>query len=254
MKRALGWAVNVILIWLIVIVVALFLLPRFGGWRFDAVLSGSMEPALPVGGVVFIKPVEPADIGPGDIIAYRSGELLITHRIVDVIDEGELSFITKGDANESPDLSPVPAASVVGKVIFDVPYLGYLAAFVKTPLGFLLAIVLPGLAIIGLELKNLWQVVLKKETARASPQVESKAAPPLKPEKPLAAVEGRAQAESKATGLVKTEKSLVDANTHSKIGAFLRSPLADKVAIGVAIGAAVGIIAILTIVFLVEVL
>jgi len=40
----------------------------------DAVLSGSMEPALPLGGVVFIKPVEPADIGPGSIIAYRSGE------------------------------------------------------------------------------------------------------------------------------------------------------------------------------------
>jgi len=218
MKRVLGWVVNIILIWLIVIVVALFLLPRFGAWRFDAVLSGSMEPALPVGGVVFIKPVEPADIGPGSIIAYRSGELLITHRVVDVIDESELSFITKGDANESPDLSPVPAASVVGKVIFDVPYLGYLAAFVKTPLGFLLTIFLPGLAIIGLELKNMWQVVLKKETAKANPQAESKAAPP----------------------------KLETRQVYSKFNIFGQLSLKDRIAVGVAIGAAATIITIAT--------
>jgi len=219
MKRALGWAVNIILIWLIVIVVALFLLPRFGGWRFDAVLSGSMEPALPLGGVVFIKPVEPADIGTGDIIAYRSGEPLITHRVVDVITDGiESSFITKGDANESPDLSPVPAASVVGKVIFDVPYLGYLAAFVKTRLGFLLAIFLPGLAIIGLELKNMWQVVLKKETARASPQAESKAAPP----------------------------KLETRQVYSKFNIFGQLSLKDRIAVGVGIGAAATIITIAT--------
>lgn len=218
MKRALGWAVNIILIWLLVIVVALFLLPRFGGWRFDAVLSGSMEPALPLGGVVFIKPVEPADIGPGSIIAYRSGEPLITHRVVDVIDESELSFITKGDANQSPDLSPVPAASVVGKVIFDVPYLGYLAAFVKSPLGFLLAIFLPGLAIIGLELKNMWQVVLKKETARASPQAESKAAPP----------------------------KLETRQVYSKFNIFGQLSLKDRIAVGVGIAAAATIITIAT--------
>ena len=85
MKRALSWAVNIILIWLLVIVVAIFLLPLFGGWRFDAVLSGSMEPALHVGGVVLIKSVEPLNITTGDIIAYRSGESLITQRVGEVI-------------------------------------------------------------------------------------------------------------------------------------------------------------------------
>ena len=114
-KRVLGWVVNIILIWLIVIVVAFFLLPRFGGWRFDAVLSSSMEPALPLGGVVFIKPVETDEITTGDIIAYRSGELLITHRVVDVIDQAdEPSFVTKGDASEDPGITPVSASAVVG--------------------------------------------------------------------------------------------------------------------------------------------
>lgn len=165
MKRAIGWMFNIILIWLLVIVVALFLLPRFGGWRFDAVLTGSMEPELNVGGVVLIKPVEPLDINPGEIIAYHSSEGIVTHRVVEVVtSNGEPSFITKGDANEDPDPLPVAATSVEGRAVFDVPYLGYLAAFVKTRLGFILTIILPGLAIIGLELKNMWQIVLKKKT------------------------------------------------------------------------------------------
>lgn len=166
MKRALNWAFNIILVWLLVIVVALFLLPLFGGWRFDAVLTGSMEPELNVGGVVFIKPVEPLDINPGDIIAYHSEEEIFTHRVVEVVSGGgEPSFITKGDANEDPDPLPVAATNVVGRVVFDVPYLGYVAAFVKTRLGFSLTIILPGLAIIGLELRKIWQIVLKKKTA-----------------------------------------------------------------------------------------
>ena len=164
MKRALGWMFNIIIVWLLVIVVALFLLPRFGGWRFDVVFTGSMEPELNVGGAVLVKPVESLDIKPGDIIAFRISEGIVTHRVVEVVTVGgEPSFVTKGDANEDPDPLPVAATSVVGKAVFDVPYLGYLAASVKTRLGFILTIILPGLAIIGLELKKMWRVVLEKK-------------------------------------------------------------------------------------------
>lgn len=224
MKRVLGWVVNIILIWLLVIILALFLLPHFGGWMFDAVLSGSMEPDLRVGGVVVSKPVEPGEISVGDIIVYRSGETLTTHRVIEVINQpGEFSLLTKGDANEDPDMSPVPASSVVGKVFFDLPYLGYLAAFVKTRLGFLLAILLPGLAIIGLELKSLWQGVLRENKGKAKAE-----APPLKlPDKALA---------------------------EDKVATFSQWPLIDRVAIGIVIGCAVVIIATLAGFFLKEVL
>lgn len=223
MKRVLGWVVNIILIWLLVMIGALFLLPHFGGWMFDAVLSGSMEPDLRVGGVVVSKPVEPGEISVGDIIVYRSGETLTTHRVIEVINQpGEFSLLTKGDANEDPDMSPVPASSVVGKVFFDLPYLGYLAAFVKTRLGFLLAILLPGLGIISLELKSLWQGVLRKDKGEAKAE-----APPLKLPKALA---------------------------EDKVAASSRWPLIDRVVIGVVIGSAVGIIATLATVFLKEVL
>lgn len=166
MKRMLSWLVNLILIWLLLVVVAIFILPRFGNWRFDAVLSGSMEPALRVGGVVVVKPVEIPNIRVGDIIAYHSGESMITHRVIEVINgQAEPSFVTKGDANEDPDMSPVSASSVGGKVVFDVPYLGYLASFIKTRLGFILAIFVPALAIISLELRNLWRVYLRRSRA-----------------------------------------------------------------------------------------
>lgn len=229
MKRALGWAVNIILIWLVVIVISLFLLPRFGGWRFDAILSGSMEPALPLGGVVFIRPVEPANITVGDIIAYRSGKALITHRVVEVIISGggEPSFVTKGDANQDPDLSAVLATNVVGHVIFDVPYLGYMAAFIKTKLGFILTILVPGLAIIALELKNMWQTVLKEDKGKAKPE----AVPSKKLHKAPAAIDN-----------------------HPEVTTFGRSSLINKIVIGVIIGAAVAIIAILAIAFFTEVL
>jgi signal peptidase len=229
MKRALGWVVNIILIWLLIIVITLFLLPRFSGWRFDAILSGSMEPALPLGGVVAIKPVEPVDISTGDIIAYRSGKVLVTHRVVELLISGggEPSFVTKGDANQDPDLSPVPASSVVGKAVFDIPYLGYLAAFIKTRLGFLLTIFLPGLAIIALELKNMWQAVLKEDRGKAKPE----AIPPPK-----------------------TARQPTTLYDHPQVTASGRSSLVDRIVIGVIIGVAVAIIALLTIAFLNEVL
>ena len=164
MKRVLGWVTSIALIWVFIMVATLFLLPRFGSWRFDAVLSGSMEPALSVGGVVVAKPVQPSDIGIGDIITFHSGETLVTHRIVEMINgQGQVSFITKGDANEEPDLSPVAAENVVGKVVFKMPFLGYLTSFVKTRLGLITTIFIPGLGIIILELKNMWQVVNAKE-------------------------------------------------------------------------------------------
>jgi len=165
MKRALRWVVNIILALVVVMAVSIFILPRFGGFMFDVVLSGSMEPELSVGGVLAIKPVESRQISVGDIVAYSSGgEKVIAHRVIEVQPDGY--FITKGDANEDPDVSPVPASSVVGEVFFHLPYLGYAAAFVKTRLGFLLTILIPGLAIISLELKSMWQGVLERKKER----------------------------------------------------------------------------------------
>jgi signal peptidase len=52
--------------------------------------------------------------------------------LVEVRDQ---TFITKGDANEDNDSSPVPFDDVEGKVAFSVPLLGYVVSFLKSPFG-----------------------------------------------------------------------------------------------------------------------
>ena len=85
-----------------------------------------------------------------------------SHRIHEIKnDNGDLSYITKGDANNSPDSSVVKNSSIIGKVLFSVPFVGYAVASAKTPWGFGLIIGLPAVIIIGDELKKIF-LELKK--------------------------------------------------------------------------------------------
>lgn len=104
-----------------------------------AVRSGSMAPALGVGDLVVVRPVAAASLRVGDIATYRSaGGALITHRIVAVAGAGsERSFTFRGDANPAPDPQPVPAADVLGRMWFSLPYLGTVRerlAALRTPI------------------------------------------------------------------------------------------------------------------------
>jgi len=155
-------AVALVMLLAIVILFA----PRLG-WHIDSVQSGSMSPSIDVGGAVVSRPVEPDAIKIGDIITYRSPRngRLTTHRVVGIEENSPLSFRTKGDANENPDSYQVPAANVEGKVIFDVPLLGHVTDFVKTPLGFILMLGVPGMIIIGLEMRVMW-IELSEEEKR----------------------------------------------------------------------------------------
>ena len=114
---------------LMLIVLVLFCLPltlpRVFGWHIYTVVSGSMEPSIPVGSLLYIRQAEPQDMEAGDVIAYYGGTgsgAVITHRVVENrVVMGEL--ITKGDAissekwhtvfrrREKPQpFSPVPTA------------------------------------------------------------------------------------------------------------------------------------------------
>lgn len=151
--------------------VAILFAPHLG-WRIDNVLSGSMSPAIKVGSAAITQPVDPHSIEVGDIITYRSprnGEMT-THRVVGIEDNSPLAFQTKGDANEDPDPYTVPSANVEGKVLFDVPLLGYVADFVKTPLGFIIMLGIPGMIIIVLEMRKMW-IELSEEEKRKKAKV-----------------------------------------------------------------------------------
>lgn len=112
-------------------------LPRLAGYQIYHVISGSMEPAIPVESVVYVKDVAPADIQKKDVIAFHSvlgEEAIITHRVVSNNRvAGEI--VTKGDANAKEDLEPVPYENVLGKVALTVPVLGKILATIATIQG-----------------------------------------------------------------------------------------------------------------------
>ena len=110
---------------------------RVMGFQLFVVLSGSMEPAYPVGSVIYVDKVETDQIRSGDVITYKlETGVVATHRVTEVIQEpdGRL-FITKGDANPVEDAQPVGENQIIGKPLFCVPYLGHLSSYIQTPKG-----------------------------------------------------------------------------------------------------------------------
>ncbi|HWJ09994.1 MAG TPA: signal peptidase I [Nocardioides sp.] len=106
-------------------------IPRIAGGTPYTVLTGSMEPDLPPGTLVVVRPVDAEDIALGDVITFQleSGKPTVaTHRVVAVGTrlDGEQVFTTQGDANGAPDRNPVRAVQVQGRLWYSVPYLGHL--------------------------------------------------------------------------------------------------------------------------------
>ena len=175
---------NVITTFLVVVMVLMAVLlvgVRLGGVQPLYVMSGSMEPAFHVGSLIFVQKSDPADIKVGDPITYTINEAgdYSTHRVIDievyetgtryvldetgqpaVDDKGEpvieeypleetcYYFQTKGDANNTPDGSPVYYKNVVGVPRLTIPYLGYLAHWLQTPRGRIMGITIAAVIII----------------------------------------------------------------------------------------------------------
>lgn len=142
------------------------LFPIEGNFQIKSVLSGSMEPAIHTGSVVIIKSAPLYAVG--DVITFGADNkqnIPVTHRIIEAKQIGlRESFKTKGDANGDPDMGTVQSTDVVGKVLFTVPYLGYLLEFTKQPAGFYSFVIVPAILIalgelfkIGKEVYLMWQ-------------------------------------------------------------------------------------------------
>lgn len=120
---------------LLLLVVALCLpltVPRFLGYELYAIVSGSMEPAIPIGSVVYAKGADPAAIQPGDVVVFYGGHdstTVITHRTVENHQQ-EQELITKGDANDGNDMLPIAYSNVIGRVELSIPILGFLLPLV----------------------------------------------------------------------------------------------------------------------------
>lgn len=105
-------------------------LPTVFGLGSAVVLSGSMEPELPVGSLLLIHSEESYEAG--EIVTYQDeyGNI-VTHRLVS-LQNGEA--VTRGDANNTDD-APFPASKILGKVTAVLPGVGSAILWLRTPLG-----------------------------------------------------------------------------------------------------------------------
>ncbi len=144
--------------------------PSIFGYQMKAVLSGSMEPDIKTGSIIFIKVASEGDqFEKGDVITFITKEnFLVTHRIAEVKDRGS-HFITKGDNNNGPDLEPVHIKNIVGRYTgLTIPYVGYAFKITETRLGAALILLLPGILLIGYGLITLWRTMRIRENYRES--------------------------------------------------------------------------------------
>ena len=113
------------------------------GFTGMIVLTESMQSEIPKGSLVIAQQVDPKTLQIGDDITYMANQTTtVTHRIIGIIenyeDTGQRAFQTKGVMNAQPDKQPVPAANVVGKVVFHSVVLGMIAGFIGKYWMFLL--------------------------------------------------------------------------------------------------------------------
>lgn len=140
----------VVLIVVILICIPLTV-PRIFGFQVYNVISGSMEPAIPTGSLVYVKSVAASSVEKEDVIAFYSEVdtgAIITHRVVENHKvSGE--FITKGDANKQKDPLPVKYEYLLGKVVVSIPFLGELLALVATTKGKIVVACMIGFSVVS---------------------------------------------------------------------------------------------------------
>lgn len=115
--------------------------PDVFGWSTAVVISGSMSGSIEVNDMVIIH--EQKSYAVGDVVTFKSGKSLVTHRI---IGEEEGGFITKGDVNNTRDIDTLSPERIVGRVVAVIPGIGKVIEFLRSPLG-LTCIVLVGFAL-----------------------------------------------------------------------------------------------------------
>ena len=130
---------NVLIIF-VIIAIAPIAIPKVFGVQAFNVISGSMEPTISVGSIVYVRNVEFEELSQGDVIAFESGASVVTHRIVEINTEDKL-ITTKGDANNTEDFNPVSYTNVIGRMIAHFPIYGTIVAWLTDTVGKLVAVV-----------------------------------------------------------------------------------------------------------------
>ncbi|WP_072691600.1 signal peptidase I, partial [Rhodococcus marinonascens] len=102
--------------------------------------SGSMSPDITTGSLALSRAVPASDLAVGDVVSVLNPQgTRITHRVKEIVSSNANSsvLILKGDANKDADLSPY-TVSEADRVFFSVPSLGYVVAWLSSPVAIFL--------------------------------------------------------------------------------------------------------------------
>lgn len=188
-KKILKVIVNVIL-WLVILLAALITIisistrdrgvAHIGGMMMFSIQTESMQPEIMAGDLIIGKQCDPKELVVGDIISFFSIEqdttIIKTHRIIEIIDQGGiLSFVTKGDNNDTADTVDVPIGDVVA--IYDgtkIPNGGNVLDFIKSQVGFFVCIIVPLFVFFIYQLYRFIVIVVRMKQEQAVREQEYK--------------------------------------------------------------------------------
>lgn len=140
------------------------------------VLSGSMEPTYRVGSLIYVREIDASDIEVGTPITFTvsGGAMVATHRVYELTElDGEVAYITKGDANDVVD-PPVRYENVIGSPVFSIPYLGYFSSWLQSGAGVIAGIALAAVLLLTTLLTELLPSA-EKPTQSSNPQARGRA-------------------------------------------------------------------------------
>jgi signal peptidase I len=121
---------------------------NIGGFMMFRVVTGSMEPTIPVGSLLVTREVDIHAVEVGDIICFRTqvSEIwgkIVTHRVVNISwsEAGYLLLETKGDANLIPDKQPARGDRLIGRYVTNLNAMTSFLEFISN--NMLMVVVLP---------------------------------------------------------------------------------------------------------------
>ena len=149
------WSVTALFVIVIGLLAAVVLPPLVGG-RTLVIISGSMEPTIHMGAAAVLRSVPSSELHVGDVIAYTpaaAGAIPIVHRIASITERnGQRTFTTKGDANQTADVNPFTLPAKAWSVSYNIPVAGYVVNFAARPFGTFMFIVIPVVVLAALKL------------------------------------------------------------------------------------------------------
>ena len=154
--------------------------PSIGGTLPLIVLTDSMYPKIESGDLIICRTAEADEIEVNDIIAFfdpaGNGTSIVTHRVIEIVEEdGEISFRTRGDNNNTEDKELVPAENLVGVYKMRIAGAGYIAMFMQSTAGLIICVVLPIILLVGYDIirRRIYEKNNKQDTDALLAELEA---------------------------------------------------------------------------------